>query len=112
MQKAYNIFLNALPVVIMIGFIPLVPNDYLLTAIDALVIAALLGARRAPKDGRVFLLGVGVMLFFEYIFVSTGVETFSRQTLLGVMPLWLPIVWGYAFVAIRHSVPLLVSDGR
>jgi hypothetical protein len=49
------------------------------------------------------------MIFFEYLFISTGVETFNRNSLFGIMPLWLPLLWAYAFVAIKRSVILLNS---
>ncbi len=46
----------------------------------------------------------------EYFFISTGVETFIRNSLFGVMPLWLPILWGYGFIAIRRGVEALTID--
>lgn len=51
--------------------------------------------------------GFVVITFFEYIFVSTGVETFVRNSLFGIIPLWLPFLWAYGFVAIKRSVTLL-----
>jgi hypothetical protein len=56
----------------------------------------------------VFLaVGVVVLTISEYFFVSTGVEIFLRNSLLGVMPLWLPVLWGYAFVVMRRGIILL-----
>ena len=51
--------------------------------------------------------GLIVITFFEYIFVSTGVEIFTRNSLLGIMPLWLPFLWAYGFVAIKKSLEIL-----
>jgi len=55
----------------------------------------------------IFLFGFITMIVFEYLFVSTGVESFVRNSLLGIMPLWLPFLWGYGFVAIKRSVEIL-----
>ena len=47
------------------------------------------------------------MILSEAFFISTGVETFTRTSLLGIMPLWLPVLWGYAFVAIKRAILIL-----
>lgn len=108
MQKVRKIFLNAIPILVMIGLIPLVENDYMLTAFYAVVIILMLLILKATKnDMVVFLFGCIVITFFEYIFVSTGVETFVRNSLFGVMPLWLPLLWAYGFVAIKRSIEVL-----
>jgi hypothetical protein len=57
------------------------------------------------------LLGFGFifMTLSEYLFISTGVEVFERDSLFGLMPLWLPFLWGYGFVVIKRSSDLLVD---
>jgi len=35
------------------------------------------------------------------------VETFVRNSLFGLMPLWLPFLWGYGFVAIKRGIKIL-----
>jgi hypothetical protein len=47
------------------------------------------------------------MIVSEYLFIKTGVETFNRTTLFGLMPLWLPFLWAYGFVAIKRSTEIL-----
>ena len=47
------------------------------------------------------------MILSEMIFISTGVEIFVRNTLFGLMPLWLPFLWGYGFVAIKRGIKIL-----
>ncbi|MBU0626560.1 hypothetical protein KKH82_03935 [Patescibacteria group bacterium] len=47
------------------------------------------------------------MIFAEYFFVSTGVETFNRRSFMGIMPLWLPVLRAYAFVAIKRAIVIL-----
>lgn len=47
------------------------------------------------------------MIISEFFFVSTGVETFVRNTLFGIMPIWLPFLWGYGFVDIKRAIQIL-----
>ena len=107
MNKATQLFLNAVPVLLMIGLIPLVKNDFLLTAAYVLIIGSALAVKREPKDITILIFGFFVLTASEYLFVSTGGETFNRNSLLGVMPLWLPFLWAYGFVAIKRGVKIL-----
>jgi len=100
-------FLNAVPVLIMIGLIPFISNDYLLTIIYVGIILIALLLKRTKNDFLALVLGFVIMIVFEYLFVSTGVETFNRNTLFGIMPLWLPFLWAYGFVAIKRSVEII-----
>lgn len=104
MKALRVIVMSALPVILMIGLIPLVPDDRILAAIYAVIIVGAFAVRRERHDFLIFAFGVVALTISEYFFVSTGVETFTRQSLLGVMPLWLPLLWGYAFIAIKRSV--------
>lgn len=111
MQKFLNIFLNTIPILIMIGLIYFVENDYILTILYLLIIIiSLLFIKFNKNDIIIFSFGFLIMILFEYIFVSTGVETFVRNSLFGLMPLWLPFVWGYGFVAIKRSIKILDSN--
>src|SRR3989338_5085018 len=107
MTKDRQIFFNALPVLIMVGLIPLVPNDYNLSVVYILIIGASFYVKREKNDLLIFIFGFFVMTIFENLFVKTGVETFQRNSLLGVMPLWLPLLWAYGFVAIKRSINAL-----
>ena len=102
-----GIFLNAFPVILMIGLILFIKNDYLLAAVYAVIIVAIFAIKIYPNDLLVFVVGVFAMTFFEYLFVSTGVEIFVRNSLFGTMPIWLPLLWGYGFVAIKRAVAIL-----
>lgn len=102
MKKVKFIFLNALPILAMIALIPLVQSDYILTLLYILIISIAFWVKYNPKDFTVFLVGFCLLTASELIFVSTGVETFTRSTLFGWLPLWLPFLWGYAFVAIKR----------
>lgn len=110
MKKVGIVALNTIPIWIMVFFIPFVLNDYLLSIEYLGVIIASLSIKYYKNDILFFIFGLGVMTIFEYTFISTGVETFSRQTFLGVMPIWLPILWGYGFVVIKRSIEVLNRD--
>lgn len=91
----------------MIGLIPVVGNDYWLALIYCLIIAVSFWIKHEKNEHIILIFGFFAMIVSEYIFVSTGVETFKRNTLFGLMPIWLPFLWGYAFVAIKRGVKLL-----
>lgn len=110
MKIAGTIALNALPIVLMIGLIPFVQDDVMLSFIYIVIITASLIVKHEKKDFAVFVFGFVALLMSEYFFVSTGVETFNRHTLFGVMPLWLPILWGYGFIAIRRGIETLTKS--
>ncbi len=110
MKKIKAIFQIVLPALLMIALIPFITNDYLLSLIYAAITGIILFIRRKQYDFLALFLGIFVMTFFEYIFVTTGVEIFKRNTLFGVMPLWLPILWGYGFVAIKRSLMIIIKN--
>jgi hypothetical protein len=107
MKKLQRIILHGMPIIIMIGLIPLILNDYLLTGIYALIILISFGIKLRTHEVLIFFLGFIFMFFSEVLFVRTGVETFTRNSLFGIMPLWLPFIWGYGFVVIRRSIEVL-----
>lgn len=91
----------------MIGLIVLIKNDYLLTGLYIIIIISSFLFRKEDKEITVFLFGFFVMIISELIFTSTGVETFVRNSLFGLMPVWLPLLWGYAFVVMKRSIKIL-----
>jgi hypothetical protein len=109
MKKVWLIFLNALPILLMIGLIPLVQNDYVLAFIDLIIVGVSLLIHHEHREVLIFIFGFIIMIICEYFFVSTGVETFNRQSLLGLMPLWLPVLWGYGFIGIKRGIKIIES---
>src|SRR3989344_499808 len=107
MNKIKKIFLNSIPVLVMVGLIPLISNDFMLTAVFGLVIIASFLKKREPKESLIFVSGFLLMIFFEYIFILTGIEVFYRNSLFGIMPIWLPLLWAYGFVAMSRIVKIL-----
>jgi hypothetical protein len=106
-KKILQIFLNTIPIIIMIAFIPVFKNDYALTGIYFLIIFISFAIRYEKKDYLFFIFGFIIMIISEYFFISTGVETFMRNSLFGLMPLWLPFLWAYGFVAIKRAIIIL-----
>jgi hypothetical protein len=107
MNKIIKISTNTFPIILMIACIPFVKNDYFLTLIFMLIIGISFFIQYHKNDIIFFLFGCIVMTISEYLFISTGVETFVRNSLFGIMPLWLPFLWAYGFVAIVRSVKIL-----
>ena len=109
-NKVSKIFLNTVPILVMIGLIPLVHDDYILTGIYAAIIIIALLIKTERNDLLVLVFGFFIMIASEYLFIRTGVETFQRNSLLGLMPLWLPFLWSYGFIAIKRSILILNSN--
>lgn len=107
LNKTIKILKETIPIIVMIGLIPLVLNDYLLSIFYILIIAICLYFKKEKNDFVFMGVGFFAMIISESIFISTGVETFVRNSLFGLMPLWLPLLWAYAFVAMRRSLKIL-----
>jgi hypothetical protein len=91
----------------MVGLIPFVHDDYLLTVVYIVIVGFSFIVRREKKDFVAFVFGFVIMIVAEFFFIQTGVEIFVRNTLFGIMPLWLPLLWAYAFVVIKREIKLL-----
>lgn len=107
LSKGGDVLLAGAPILLMLGLIPLVENDYLLTAIYIGIIALALSVKRKQHDLLALALGLFIMTAGETLFIATGVETFSRTSLFGIMPLWLPFLWAYGFVGIKRVVEII-----
>lgn len=110
LQKAHYIALNTVPIFIMVGLIPLVENDYKLSLIYILITIVSLWIWRAKYDLLAFSVGIVLMTLSEFLFIQTGTETFTRTSFLDIMPLWLPLLWGYGFIAVKRITEII--DGR
>ncbi len=106
-SKCISILMQSTPVLAMIGLIAVVKNDYYLTVLYLLIIFISLVFSYQKGDYKYLLFGFFIMIISEYIFISTGVETFMRNSLFGIMPLWLPILWAYAFLVMKRSIIIL-----
>ncbi len=107
MKKIKEITLNILPILVMVGLIPLIHNDYWLSFVYIVIIVTSLLVKRSKNDLLFFVFGAFAMMVSESVFVRTGAEDFQRNSLFGLMPVWLPILWGYGFVVIKRSIEVL-----
>jgi hypothetical protein len=91
----------------MIGLIPLISDDILLTGLYIIISFIALKIQKEKHDLLIYSIGFCFMLISEALFISTGVETFQRRSLFGIMPLWLPFLWAYGFIAIRRAIHII-----
>lgn len=103
----YQIFINLIPILLMIALIPFIRDDYFLSLIYIGIIIISFFVKYDKKEYIFFIFGFFIMIIVEYFFISTGVEIFKRNTLFGVMPIWLPIIWAYSFVAMKRALKIL-----
>ncbi|MBI2106119.1 hypothetical protein HYT56_04760 [Candidatus Woesearchaeota archaeon] len=102
-----KIILNIIPIFLMIFLIKVIKNDYYLLLAYAITILASLKVHYEKNEYKLLIGGIIFMFLAEYIFISTGIETFTSQTLIN-MPIWLPLLLGYGFIVIsRISKELL-----
>lgn len=106
-EKAWKIFEYSFPILVMIALIPLIQDDKWLAFFYLVIIAASFLIKKDRNDVKIFIFGFILMAIFEVIFISTGAETFNRVSLFGLMPIWLPFLWGYGFIVIKRSIEVL-----
>ena len=102
MQHAKAIALAVIPALIMIGLIATLRDEVLVSGLFVVIIAISLAVHYERHDWIFILIGFFIYPVFEYLFVSTGLEVFSERGLLGVMPLWMPLLWAWGAVAIKR----------
>lgn len=106
-EKVLRVFYEAVPVIIMIGLIPFIANDYWLALVYIGICAVAFFIRYEKRDSLFFVFGLIIMVVAESWFLMAGVETFKRISLFGIMPIWLPILWAYGFVAIKRAINII-----
>ena len=106
-NKIKQIILELVPVVAMILLIPIIQNDYILLLVYGIIIISLFFIKYIKLDWLFFTFALIAMTASEALFISTGVEIFERNSLFGLMPIWLPVLWAYVFVVMRRLVKIL-----
>lgn len=106
-NKIKQIILELVPVVAMILLIPIIQNDYILLLVYGIIIISLFFIKYVKLDWVFFTFALITMTASETLFISTGVEVFERNSLFGLMPIWLPVLWAYVFVVMRGLVKVL-----
>ena len=110
MKRFSQVILYIIGIFIMLSLIPSVSNDYILTGVYTVFISVVLLSKKERSDYTFLLLGFFGVILGEYFFIRTGVETFNRRTLFGIMPLWLPFLWSFIFLAMKRFFWILVRD--
>lgn len=106
-NKAKFLLLNFIPIILMIGLIPIIKNDLLLTWIYLFIIFISFFIKYNKKEYIFFIFWFFIMIISESLFISTWVETFNRNSLFWLMPLWLPFLWAYSFVAMKRAINII-----
>lgn len=104
-----KIILEIIPILILISLIPIMKNDYYILISYIILIAIFLKIKYEKNEYKVLIGGIILMTIMESLFILTGVETFKNKRLLGIMPIWLPIIWGYGMVAMRRVANELIK---
>ncbi len=105
--KTKIIIVELLPIIGMILLIPFIKNDYALLVVYLIIIAIMFYIKYIKLDWLFFGFALITMTASEALFISIGVEVFERNSLFGLMPIWLPVLWAYVFVVIRRLVKVL-----
>ena len=110
MKHYLQIVFYAAVVVIMLALVPVIKNDFALTGIYMVFNLSAVVFKKERSDFMFLAVGFFGLILGEYFFVSTGVETFNRNSLFGIMPLWLPFLWSFIFLSMKRVFWLLVKD--
>lgn len=110
MTKFYRVFVETLP--ILLGIL----LSYLFwerTAVLAIIYVALaitlISFHKDKKEFIIFAYGIIIGLLVEVIGTQiSSYQSFAKPDFFGI-PLWLPIVWGYGFVAMKRIGFVLAS---
>jgi len=99
-----KIFAYLLLVAFFILLVPFFKNDYILSLIYIVLIGIYFIVDYVKKDYLFLLFGLIGMTLSEILFISTGVESFIRNSLFNMIPLWLPLLWAFAFIIMRRII--------
>lgn len=106
-RTIWKIFLETIPIIVMVSLIPIILNDFILLGLYLTIIAVAFLLKYEKNEWIFFLFGLIIMTVSEYGFINTGVEIFQRNSLFGIMPIWLPFLWAYGFIAIARAGKIL-----
>lgn len=97
-------------ITVMVGLAVFVKNDYVITVIYLGIIMTSVTIKKERIDLPILATGFSGTLIGEYLFISTGIETFNRTSLLGIMPLWLPFLWSYICLAAKRVFWMVIKE--
>jgi len=110
MNKIAKVFIETLPILFGILFSYLFwQNSFLLFAIYIILSVVLILWRGDNSEFAIFIYGIIIGGLVEVLGTQvSGYQSFAEPDFLGI-PIWLPIVWGYGFVAMKRIGIILKS---
>ena len=103
-----KIIINLVFVLFPIAFIYFVANEIVVAVAITTLLGGYFSVEYRKRESIVFIVGIILGLLIELI-VNSSLKAFYLQDNLFIMPIWLPIFWGYIFVFIRRMGNLIVS---
>ena len=103
MSKIVKVFIETLPILfgILLSYL-FWQNNFLLLAIYLILTVVLILWRGDNTEFAIFAYGIIIGGIVEIIGTEvSGYQSFTNPNFFGV-PIWLPIVWGYGFVAMKR----------
>jgi len=110
MDKISKIFLETLPVFggILLSYL-FWQNNLLLFTIYLTLTFGLIYLHKDKSEFLIFAYGVIIGIIIEVVGTSiSGYQSFTNPDFLGI-PIWLPVVWGYGFIAMKR-ISLIIKD--
>lgn len=87
-------------------------NEIIVTIIFAVIILTLFLTRYKKKELLIFIFGFLTGLFIEIWGQLVGFFQWQTFNSILLIPLWLPLSWGYSFVVIRRIGNILIKNGN
>ncbi|OGF89036.1 hypothetical protein A3I27_03395 [Candidatus Giovannonibacteria bacterium RIFCSPLOWO2_02_FULL_43_11b] len=103
MSKVFNVFIETLPILfgILLSYL-FWQNSLLLFMIYIVLSVVLILWHRDNSEFVIFIYGIIIGGLVEVIGTQvSGYQSFIEPDFLGI-PIWLPVVWGYGFVAMKR----------
>lgn len=103
MAKLSKIFIETIPILfgILLSYL-FWRNNFLLFVIYLVLTLGLIYLHKDKTELVIFIYGIFVGIIVEVIGTQiSGYQSFLRPTFGGI-PIWLPIAWGYGFVAMKR----------
>ncbi|OGF76773.1 hypothetical protein A3E62_00965 [Candidatus Giovannonibacteria bacterium RIFCSPHIGHO2_12_FULL_44_29] len=110
MTKTLKVFIETLPILfgILLSYL-FWQNSFVLFIIYIALSVVLILRHRDNSEFAIFIYGIIIGGLVEVIGTQvSGYQSFTEPDFLGI-PMWLPVVWGYGFVAMKRIGIILKS---
>lgn len=110
-DKLQKILKQLLPVFILLILFLFIKNEFLIAFLIILTMAIAFKIEYHKKEIYVVLFGLTLGILLELFGSLVLGFQYWKNTLL-VMPVWLPLAWGYGFVVIRRVGEVIIETSR